>query len=99
MTRVLVVEDEESISEALSFLLSREGYEVSVRIGKKAFDGMNAAPDAKVWATDCPLAATQFGQHAGRRPLHPMTILARAYRPDGFPTPITTPTADSETAP
>ncbi len=30
MTRVLVVEDEESISEALSFLLSREGYEVSV---------------------------------------------------------------------
>lgn len=30
MTRVLVVEDEESISEALAFLLEREGYDVTV---------------------------------------------------------------------
>jgi two-component system response regulator RegX3 len=30
MTRVLVVEDEESYSDAMSFLLGREGYEVSV---------------------------------------------------------------------
>jgi two-component system response regulator RegX3 len=30
VTRVLVVEDEESISEALAFLLEREGYEVAV---------------------------------------------------------------------
>ncbi len=30
MTRVLVVEDEESFSEALSFMLRREGYEVGV---------------------------------------------------------------------
>ena len=30
MTRVLVVEDEESFSEALSFMLRREGYEVEV---------------------------------------------------------------------
>ena len=30
MTRVLVVEDEESFSDALSFLLRREGYEVEV---------------------------------------------------------------------
>jgi two-component system response regulator RegX3 len=30
MTRVLVVEDEESISEALSFLLRKEGFEVGV---------------------------------------------------------------------
>jgi Fe-S oxidoreductase len=38
------------------------------------------AAEAKLWATDCPLAAIQFEQHAGVRPLHPMTILARAYR-------------------
>ena len=31
-----------------------------------------------------PLAALQFQQHAGRKPLHPMSILARAYREDGF---------------
>lgn len=30
MTRILVVEDEESFSEALSFILRREGYEVEV---------------------------------------------------------------------
>ena len=69
--------------------MKTEGFEVSVRIGKKAFDGV-AEADAEVWATDCPLAALQFAQHAGRRPMHPMSILARAYEPDGFPTPVTT---------
>jgi hypothetical protein len=48
---------------------------------------MNAAA-AEVWSTDCPLAALQFRQHAGRWPMHPMSILARAYRADGFPTPV-----------
>ena len=43
---------------------------------------------AEVWATDCPLAAIQFNQHAGKKPMHPMTILAKAYREDGFPTKI-----------
>ena len=42
---------------------------------------------AEVWATDCPLAALQFEQHAGEKPMHPMSILARAYRADGFPRP------------
>ena len=51
--------------------------------GKAAFDGM-AAPGAKIWATDCPLAAVQFQQHAGVKPMHPMSVLARAYREDGF---------------
>jgi hypothetical protein len=43
--------------------------------------------DAEIWATDCPLAAIQFQQHAGVKPLHPMSILARAYREDGFDPP------------
>lgn len=60
-----------------------EGFEPSKRIGAKAFEGMKAA-QAEVWATDCPLAAIQLEQHAGKKPLHPMTILARAYRDDGF---------------
>ena len=37
MTRVLVVEDEESFSDALSFMLRREGYEVGI-----AVDGLQA---------------------------------------------------------
>ena len=76
-----------------------EGFESSVHIGRKAFDDMAAGSDgsAQVWATDCPLAALQFAQHADRRPLHPMTILARAYDPDGFSTPV--PPSGSEAAP
>lgn len=70
-----------------TYALTVEGHEASVRIGRKSFDEM-ADAHAEVWATDCPLAALQFGQHAGRKALHPMTVLARAYRPDGFPHPI-----------
>ncbi len=63
-----------------------EGFEYSIRVGQKAFDGMKDA-DAEIWATDCPLAAIQFQQHSGVKPMHPMSILARAYREDGFGAP------------
>jgi Fe-S oxidoreductase len=66
-----------------TYAMTVEGFEPSARIGKKAFDGMKEG-DAEIWATDCPLAALQFQQHAGVRPMHPMSILARAYREDGF---------------
>jgi len=39
-------------------------------------------------ATDCPLAAIHIEQGTGRRPLHPLQILARAYRADGFDTAV-----------
>jgi glycerol-3-phosphate dehydrogenase subunit C len=67
-----------------TYAMTVEGFEPSARVGKNAFDGMREA-QGEVWATDCPLAAIQFQQHAGVRPMHPMTILARAYRYDGFP--------------
>jgi glycerol-3-phosphate dehydrogenase subunit C len=70
-----------------TFAMTTSGFEPSQRVGEKAFDGLRSA-QAEVWATDCPLAALQFAQHAGRKPLHPMSILARAYRKDGFPTPV-----------
>jgi len=39
VTRIMVVEDEESFSEALSFMLKREGYEVEVAVdGNQALD-------------------------------------------------------------
>jgi len=63
-----------------------EGFEYSIRVGQKAFAEMKEA-DAEIWATDCPLAAIQFQQHAGVKPMHPMSILARAYREDGFDAP------------
>ena len=66
-----------------TYAMTVEGFEPSQRIGKKAFDGMKTAK-SEVWATDCPLAAIQFEQHAGVKPMHPMSILARAYREEGF---------------
>jgi Fe-S oxidoreductase len=70
-----------------TYAMKVEGFENSIKVGQKAFDGMKDAK-AEVWATDCPLAALQFQQHAGKKPMHPMTILARAYRADGFSTPV-----------
>ena len=66
-----------------TYAMTVEGFGPSQRIGQKAFDGMKAA-GAETWATDCPLAALQFEQHAGQKPLHPMSLLARAYRGQGF---------------
>ena len=59
-----------------------EGFEASQRIGKKAFDGMDES-ESETWVTDCPLAAIQFEQHAGQKPIHPMSLLAKAYRNRG----------------
>ncbi len=70
-----------------TYAMTVEGFVPSQRVGKRAFDGMKAA-ETEVWATDCPLAAIQFEQHAGVRPMHPMTLLARAYREDGFATKV-----------
>jgi Fe-S oxidoreductase len=66
-----------------TYAMTTEGFEPSARIGKRAFDGMKEGA-AEIWATDCPLAALQFQQHAGVKPMHPMSILANAYREDGF---------------
>ena len=55
--------------------MKTESFEASIRIGEKAFSSMKEV-GAEVWATDCPLAAIQFNQHAGKKPMHPMTILA-----------------------
>jgi glycerol-3-phosphate dehydrogenase subunit C len=70
-----------------TFAMTVSGFEPSQRIGRKAFDEMKES-GAEVWATECPLAALQFQQHAGVKPLHPLSILARAYRPDGFAIPV-----------
>ena len=48
MTRVLVVEDEESFSDALSYMLRKEGFEVDV-----ASSGPAALEEFDRWATWC----------------------------------------------
>ena len=58
-----------------------EHFEESLNVGRRAFDEMS---EGGIMATDCPLAAIQFEQATGRKPLHPVQILARAYRAEGF---------------
>ena len=62
-----------------TYAMKVESYDASIRIGKKSFDKMQSH-ETEIWATDCPLAALQFKQHAGVKPKHPMSILAEAYR-------------------
>jgi glycerol-3-phosphate dehydrogenase subunit C len=70
-----------------TWAMKKEFFPLSLLMGKKAFDGMKEAePDTLV--TDCPLAAIQFDQALGTRPIHPMEVLSRAYSANGFPTPI-----------
>lgn len=64
-----------------TWAMKKEWFDMSMQAGKKAFDGMKPAT---LMTTDCPLAAIQFEQALGTRPLHPLQVLARAYREDGF---------------
>ena len=66
-----------------TYAMKEESFEKSLRIGQKAFDGMQGQA-AEIWATDCPLAAVQFKQKTGIKPMHPMSILAKAYEENGF---------------
>lgn len=66
-----------------TYAMKVETFEAARRVGRKAFSGM-ADAEAETWVSDCPLAAIQIEQHAGQKPLHPMSLLARAYRGESF---------------
>ncbi|MDH4248622.1 MAG: heterodisulfide reductase-related iron-sulfur binding cluster, partial [Deltaproteobacteria bacterium] len=69
-----------------TWAMKKEHFEASLTVGKKAFDGLRGEAGAEdIMATDCPLAAIQFQQALGTKPLHPLEVLDRAYEPDGFP--------------
>ena len=70
-----------------TWAMKTEYFALAMKNGQKAFDGMREAA-ADLWTSDCPLAAIQFEQACGKQPLHPIEVLDRAYRTDGFPTPV-----------
>ena len=61
-----------------TWAMKKEYFSSSLQWGQKAFAGMQG--DALL-TTDCPLAALQFEQALGKRPLHPLQVLARALPP------------------
>ncbi len=70
-----------------TWAMKKEFFPLSLENGKKAFDGMREA-GAEIWTSDCPLAGLQFEQACGHQVLHPIEVLDRAYREDGFATPV-----------
>ena len=70
-----------------TWAMKTENFAASLNNGERAFDGMKEA-EAEVWTTECPLAALQFTQACGKEPMHPVEVLDRAYRADGFSTPV-----------
>jgi Fe-S oxidoreductase len=70
-----------------TWAMKTEYFPLAMKNGSKAFESMRDA-EADLWTTDCPLAALQFEQACGKKALHPIEVLDRAYREDGFPTPI-----------
>jgi len=55
----------------------KEYYELSMKLAKPLFDAVTSG--APVAATDCPLAALQIAHGTGRKPKHPVEVLAAAY--------------------
>jgi len=81
-----------------TWAMKREFFDLSMQWGKKAFDGMRDA-EPNVMASDCPLSAIQIEQATGTRPIHPIEVLARAYRDDGFPSKVPPPEPEPESSP
>jgi glycerol-3-phosphate dehydrogenase subunit C len=73
---VTVVEKCSAVDGTWGF--KKEYYELSLKLAKPLFDAIttSSAPTA---ATDCPLAALQIEQGTGRKPKHPIEVLAAAY--------------------
>jgi glycerol-3-phosphate dehydrogenase subunit C len=78
-----------------TWAMKTEYFQLSLKNGARAFDGMKDAA-AELWTTECPLAAVQFKQACGQEALHPVEVLDRAYRADGFPTALPLPLRDKE---
>ncbi|MEX2146712.1 MAG: anaerobic glycerol-3-phosphate dehydrogenase subunit C [Candidatus Rokuibacteriota bacterium] len=55
-----------------------EYYELSLKVARPLFEAITRA-DAPTVATDCPLAGLQIEQGTGRKPVHPIQVLAAAY--------------------
>jgi glycerol-3-phosphate dehydrogenase subunit C len=77
-----------------TWAMKTEFFELSMKLGEKAFAGMRDA-GADVLASDCQLSALQIEQGIGVRPLHPMEILARAYDENGFKDKVPLPASES----
>jgi glycerol-3-phosphate dehydrogenase subunit C len=74
-TSVDVVEKCSAVDGTWGF--KKEYYELSMKLATPLFNAVTSG--GPVAATDCPLAALQIAQGTGRKPKHPVEVLAAAY--------------------
>jgi Fe-S oxidoreductase len=60
-----------------SWSVKKENFEASMKVGKPLFKFMKAEDACTV--TDCPLSAVQVQQGTGKKPTHPIMVMAQAY--------------------
>ncbi|MBI3934805.1 MAG: hypothetical protein HY316_08930 [Acidobacteria bacterium] len=60
-----------------SWSVKKENFEESMKVGKQLFKFMQQEDCCTT--TDCPLSAIQVQQATGKKPEHPIQVLARAY--------------------
>ena len=60
-----------------SWSIRKENFEASMQVGRPLFKFLR--PDDACTVTDCPLSAVQVQQGTGRKPVHPIVVMARAY--------------------
>ncbi|MSO20339.1 MAG: anaerobic glycerol-3-phosphate dehydrogenase subunit C [Acidobacteria bacterium] len=60
-----------------SWSVKKEYFEMSMTVGKPLFKFMKTEDCCTT--TDCPLSAIQVEQATGKKPIHPIEVLARAY--------------------
>jgi len=63
-----------------SWSVKQENFEASMKVGRPLFKFMK--PEDACTVTDCPLSAIQVQQGTGRKPVHPIVVMARAYGMD-----------------
>lgn len=60
-----------------SWSVRKENFEASMQVGRPLFKFLR--PEDACTVTDCPLSAVQVQQGTGRKPVHPIVVMARAY--------------------
>ncbi len=60
-----------------SWSVKKENFEASMKVGRPLFKFLK--PEDACTVTDCPLSAIQVQQGTGKKPVHPIVVMARAY--------------------
>jgi Fe-S oxidoreductase len=61
-----------------TFGVKRETFDYAYKVGSRLFDDLKAQ-ESDLYVSDCPLASNMIELGTGKRPLHPLEVLHRAY--------------------